>query len=875
MHHPMCVHDASLVYSPATPVAARIPDPHHLPLTFYGGRTDAMAGRGYECNHGNVVAAVDRRYGNGSKLFNIFPRVDYARGSRSPARPTASDDARSDRCPRASVSGPEMSHGSDLGTFMAAIPHAHDRNMYVLVDETAAIDPYFDIDYCYTAPLCAAAAGPSSKDNSGDAVKEDGDGTTTLGRSEADTGLEHNSSPVEKENDACHGAGRSCVDHTTSERASLRHGHSSNSNKEDAHTRTTCDVPWQTSRHDTPAALRADVEATLWAILTFLQAELEQRLHTRLSQCLVLTSSVQIWRRTAPAVSSDERCGLDEEDETEGARHSQAAHANTSSSSRLLEVKLSVHVHFRLRHHHALHTVKDMHHLMSDVRAKLDARLAQASPDVHTGGGEKAREADMAIADDVHTLCAVRRCVDFGVYTRWRAFRLPYNVKSPLLSAQHRAAHARSETAEAEDVCIAAGAGLTAVDAAVDDLLRGQLEALGIVAPSVEVGEVASSVMPCIELAHEPGRCAEQCRLLRKLFHLFRFLLPVVPAHTRIDHVGLRQFLERYHFCPSMEKHHERAVNEGGGNAEAAAAAALLLQKEEEIGGRETMIRAVMDLACIQRDNPHPYRLSSTAVMRSRRGAETALGSEEGSEPPPGADTTLSAAAANGESDRTEETASTMLRLLQYSSGRAATTAASADAGPFALTKPPLPHSVRISIHDVHIKQLLGQVLACLSPQYGFAVHKNVVLPDEAASPGDAEEQAQQAYTRAQSSRLQVQYEAAIRAYYVYQKQSKYCLRLNRYHRSTYAQLYLTYGSIKVRCYSNDCYHRCLYVSWHNHTETMQANRGGAHDASDPLPNIPGYPCYALLHVLHKTLFPPLPTEELVRRYGMNVLTST
>ena len=63
------------------------------------------------------------------------------------------------------------------------------------------------------------------------------------------------------------------------------------------------------------------------------------------------------------------------------------------------------------------------------------------------------------------------------------------------------------------------------------------------------------------------------------------------------------------------------------------------------------------------------------------------------------------------------------------------------------------------------------------------------------------------------------------RAYYVIQKDCKWCLKAQRAHRSTYGQLYLTYKSIKYRCYSNDCHEQCLCLSW-DVTERCRAIRG-------------------------------------------------
>ena len=51
------------------------------------------------------------------------------------------------------------------------------------------------------------------------------------------------------------------------------------------------------------------------------------------------------------------------------------------------------------------------------------------------------------------------------------------------------------------------------------------------------------------------------------------------------------------------------------------------------------------------------------------------------------------------------------------------------------------------------------------------------------------------------------------RAYYVFQKRCKFCPKAGRNHRSTYGQLYITYRSVKYRCYSNDCHESMIATS--------------------------------------------------------------
>ena len=94
-----------------------------------------------------------------------------------------------------------------------------------------------------------------------------------------------------------------------------------------------------------------------------------------------------------------------------------------------------------------------------------------------------------------------------------------------------------------------------------------------------------------------------------------------------------------------------------------------------------------------------------------------------------------------------------------------------------------------------------------------------------------------------------------IRAYYVRQKESKYCMIAGREHKSTYGQLYLTYGSIKWRCYSNDCHHKCLQISWESLADGKRVTL------------TPGEEPVLIGLSLRDELFPPLSHAELRKRY--------
>lgn len=132
---------------------------------------------------------------------------------------------------------------------------------------------------------------------------------------------------------------------------------------------------------------------------------------------------------------------------------------------------------------------------------------------------------------------------------------------------------------------------------------------------------------------------------------------------------------------------------------------------------------------------------------------------------------------------------------------------------------------------------------------------------------------------------LRIQYqEAGVRCYYVTQKQNKFCLKLQRCHRATFTQLFLTYGSIKVRCYSNDCYDSFLWIPWSrppppssssSSSDGVDGSPAAAESTStedsclqESSPPIAApYPQYERLAEIHKFLFPELSPEEVLKRY--------
>ncbi|CAJ1015023.1 hypothetical protein, conserved [Leishmania lindenbergi] len=490
------------------------------------------------------------------------------------------------------------------------------------------------------------------------------------------------------------------------------------------------------------------VEKVLLTILTALRREVETELKTTVAECLVLTSSLQT------------------------GRHSDSP----SEPASLEQLKLSFHVHFRLADRAAIESVREMHTFMTRLRSRLHDEEAAAAASLPLGGPARERSED---ARKVSTL--LLRCVDFGVYTRWRAFRLPYNVK---------ASNAVQSSA------LASGAG--------DDLLEEQLRQLGIALPDSRVGSAAPRVLQSLFLAADVSTCKTQRYLVQNLAKHFRFLLPVLPGATELTSVALTEFLSP--LVPPQVR---------------AAAAAMSGPTSPSSSARDVVSAWVMELACIVRD--------ASTLPCSHNGGATQV-----------------------------TAASSSFRLLR---DEVAITAAVAEASaqttssPFDVPLPSMPRSIRVRVEDAETRRLLAEVFWCIAPEYGGACSVVRTPPVEEAW------SALSATNPITPERINAHYEDSIRAYYVMQKQNKYCIRLHRSHKATFAQLYLTFGSIKIRCYANDCCDRCCVIPW---AAPNNPKSGPQHHA--------GYPRYDRLMAIRNALFPPLSTEELVRRYGTGVL---
>ncbi|KPA81987.1 hypothetical protein ABB37_03170 [Leptomonas pyrrhocoris] len=494
----------------------------------------------------------------------------------------------------------------------------------------------------------------------------------------------------------------------------------------------------------------AAVEKALLTILSTLRSEVEIAWSTQVEECLVLTSSVQFSHQPSTAAAS--------------------------SLSELEEVKLSFHVHFRLTDRAAVESVRELHAFAVALRAKLQRTQLD-------GAKEKDENAKRA--------ALLLECVDFGVYTRWRAFRLPYNVKAP---DSH-------------------GAGKPLAEGAGDELLAEQLGQLGISLPDVHVGSAAPAVIHSVVYATDIETQKQQRYLVGKLMLYCRYLLPLLPGLTRFATAELKDFL-----AALIPKEADAALTVQSGGASSSSASAVSLRSSKDV-----ISAWVLDMACIIRD-----------------------ASELATEPQSKATTT------EGEEEEKEKATASGFRLLRYQPTATDPAAlAKTTASPFDIPMPPMPRSVRVRVDDKNVKKLLAEVFWCVAPEYKQASKsagtnlEAQLVPSAAITP----------------ERINAQYEEAIRAYYVFQKQSKFCMRLQRIHKATYVQLYLTFGSIKIRCYSNDCCDRCCVIPW---------------EAPENPKSVPqhhkGYPKFDRLAEIHRSLFPPLPAGELVRRYGTAVL---
>lgn len=158
----------------------------------------------------------------------------------------------------------------------------------------------------------------------------------------------------------------------------------------------------------------------------------------------------------------------------------------------------------------------------------------------------------------------------------------------------------------------------------------------------------------------------------------------------------------------------------------------------------------------------------------------------------------------------------------------------------------PFPSGRRHTVNTPAMRQVMWRLFQCLHPT---------------------------AFQNLRPDHLNVVYEdAAQRYWYVYQKHNRYCLHLNRQHKQTHGQLYLTYGSIKFRCYSNDC---CRAPCWRCSWGTV---KGGDSDAPGRastdvvMVDLQGSGIDDVLREIHAKLFPELDAQQLRLRFPSQLI---
>ncbi|CUE70243.1 Hypothetical protein, putative [Bodo saltans] len=150
----------------------------------------------------------------------------------------------------------------------------------------------------------------------------------------------------------------------------------------------------------------------------------------------------------------------------------------------------------------------------------------------------------------------------------------------------------------------------------------------------------------------------------------------------------------------------------------------------------------------------------------------------------------------------------------------------------------PFPSGRRLPLNTPTVRTLMWRLFQCLHPtafQNLRPDHLNVVFED-----------------------------AGQRYWYVYQKHNRYCLHLDRHHQQTCGQLYLTYGSIKFRCYSNDC---CRKPCWKRSWGVVELPEPPA-----PPPQTEEESIAATLREIHGKLFPALDEQQLRLRFPSYLL---
>eukprot|EP00658_Telonema_sp_P-2_P003188 TRINITY_DN11169_c0_g3_i1.p1 TRINITY_DN11169_c0_g3~~TRINITY_DN11169_c0_g3_i1.p1 ORF type:complete len:495 (-),score=93.74 TRINITY_DN11169_c0_g3_i1:40-1401(-) len=198
--------------------------------------------------------------------------------------------------------------------------------------------------------------------------------------------------------------------------------------------------------------------------------------------------------------------------------------------------------------------------------------------------------------------------------------------------------------------------------------------------------------------------------------------------------------------------------------------------------------------------------------------------------------------------------------------------------------RPPFQSGRRITISSAVIRQALADVWRCLHAAYDHPQQtpkNNNNKSATGASPSSPTDQPPQQLLPSTTNTTSFnnggdssknapivtwnlgtcQYEdnGNFRSYYIFQKCNKYCLHAGRSHKSTYGQLYLTYNSIKYRCYSNDCYQACHVVPW----RASSSSSSSSYSSSSP-----SYPNHDRLTALRSLLFPDFARVDIQQRYS-------
>jgi hypothetical protein len=441
------------------------------------------------------------------------------------------------------------------------------------------------------------------------------------------------------------------------------------------------------------------------------------------------------------------------------------------TASSCQEQKLSFHIHMRWRcvaHHEPLgrdggttttlpcmfQSVMEHKHFADVLEAELK-RLA-SGPD--TG--------DSVLSVDRATAQLLLVVLDLSVYSRWRALRLPYNIKSVNVTDIVQ----RAESAPKLSTV------LSTTDAAASVLTL--CASPGATAACICVG--------CADVTNNSIRTA--------LLHRLRPLLPLSGDRDTDLVKGLLLKALDESSCIKADEHHK------------------------------SFVEMCFDLALVTRRSLGGFRSSSSfGSKRQRSGSREEIDNAEAQDYI--IDERSSHIHENGDSSAAPYV------VVEYDSHHHGDSVVSSESIPA-----PFPTGRRQPLNSPAARTLMWRLFQCLHPT-GFQNlrpdHLNVVFED-----------------------------AGQRYWYVYQKQNRYCLNLARDHKQTCGQLYLTYGSIKFRCYSNDC---CRVPCW---------RRSWGVDVAEPVapPQTEEDSIAATLREIHGKLFPELDEQQLRLRFPSYLL---